>query len=65
MSVIKEFFEEQNGPDNLMTTETYMAFGLVCLKLGVLDQCKDYLRGAFNTYQQLLGEFEFKTKEVG
>lgn len=31
--VIKNFFENEFGPDNIGTAETYLAFGLVCLKI--------------------------------
>ena len=63
--MIREFFETEFGPDNLMTAETYMAYALVCLKLGQLNQCVDDLNRALMIYQTQLGEFEFKTKEVG
>ena len=34
LQVIREFFENEFGLDNLLTAETYMACALVCLKLG-------------------------------
>ena len=37
LHVIREFFETEFGPDNLLTAETYMAYALVCLKLGQIQ----------------------------
>lgn len=63
--MIRDFFEENFGQENLMTAETYMAFGLVCMKLGQFDRAVEDLGNALRIYQMQLGEFEYKTKEVG
>ena len=64
LQVIREFFETEFGPDNLLTAETYMAYALVCLKLSQFGQCIEDLNRALMIFQTQLGEFEFKTKEV-
>lgn len=46
LQVIREFFENEFGLDNLLTAETYMACALVCLKLGQFGQCIDDLNRA-------------------
>ena len=43
LSFIKNFFENEFGPDNILTAETYLAFGLVCLKTGDFSSCMENL----------------------
>ena len=64
LASIREFFETEFGPDHVLTAETYLAYALVCLKLGQFGTCMDELQRALMIFQNQLGEFEFKTKEV-
>ena len=43
LSVIKEFFEQEFGPDNILTAESYLSFALVCLKTGQFGSCVEDL----------------------
>lgn len=44
LSIIKNFFENEFGPDNILTAETYLSFGLVCLKTGDFGSCMENLQ---------------------
>jgi len=43
LQIIKNFFENEFGPDNIATAETYLTFGLVCLKTGDFGTCVEHL----------------------
>lgn len=36
VSVIRNFFDQEFGPDNILTAESNFAFGLICMKSGDL-----------------------------
>lgn len=57
-------FENELGSDDISTAEAYMSFGLVCLKTGDLNSCIEHLQKTLMVYQNQLGEFDFKTKEL-
>jgi hypothetical protein len=50
LAVIKNFFENEFGPDNILTAETYLAFGLVCLKTGNDEMCMENLQKALMVF---------------
>jgi len=43
VSLIKSFFENEFGQDNILTAETYLTFGLICLKSGDYSSCLENL----------------------
>ena len=61
---IKSFFEQEFGHDHIATAESYLSFGLVCLKTGDVGSCMEDLQKAKMTFENQQGEFDFKTKEV-
>jgi hypothetical protein len=65
LNVIKSFFEQEFGHDNVVTAESYLSFGLVCLKTGDLGSCFEHLQKAKMSFENYQGESDFKTKEVG
>jgi len=64
LNIIKSFFEQEFGHDHVVTAESYLSFGLVCLKTGDLNSCVEHLQKAKMTFENQQGEFDFKTKEV-
>ena len=64
LNMIKNFFEAEYGPDNIVTAESYLSFGLVCLKTGDFSSCVEYIQRAHNIFHGTNGEFDKKTKEV-
>jgi hypothetical protein len=58
------FFENEFGQDDITTAEVFLAFGLVCLKTGDLNSCVEHIQKTLMVFQNQLGEFDFKTKEV-
>ena len=51
LQIIKNFFENEFGQENVSTAETYLTFGLVCLKTGDFGSCVEYLQKALMTFQ--------------
>jgi hypothetical protein len=64
VSEIKNFFENEFGPDNIITAESYLTFGLICLKTGDFNSCVENLQKSLMVFQNQLGEYDMKTKEV-
>jgi tetratricopeptide (TPR) repeat protein len=64
VAVIKNYLENELGHENIATAESSLAYGLISLKIGQIDGCIEGLRMALGIYQNQLGEFDFKTKEV-
>lgn len=64
LNVIKSFFEQEFGHDNVVTAESYVSFGLVCLKTGEINPCIDHLQKAKMIFENYQGESDYKTKEV-
>ena len=46
LAVIRNFFENEYGPDNVLTAEANLAFGLVALKTNDIGTCIDSLQKA-------------------
>ena len=61
---IKNFLESEYGPDNVVTAECYLAFGLVCLKINDFNSCVEYIQKAHHVFHGTNGEFDKKTKEA-
>ena len=51
LNIIKSFFEQEFGHDHVVTAESYLAFGLVCLKTGDFGACVDHLQKAKQTFE--------------
>ena len=64
LSVIKNFFENEFGPDNILTAETCLAFGLVCLKTGDYGSCMENLQKALMVFQNQGPIINPKSREV-
>lgn len=64
VNVIRNFFDQEFGPENILTAESNFAFGLILLKTGDYNSCYENLQKALMIFQNQLGEFDVKTKEV-
>jgi NAD(P)H-dependent FMN reductase len=61
---ILDFFDMECGPNEVPTAECQFTFALVMLKTGNVMSAVEFMQKALQIYQNNLGEFDRKTKEV-